>query len=303
MGLGVQLGHIGSTANATGVSESAVAFEQAGYDSLWVLDRLLVAQDPQTLYPGTVDGRQAPDYERVLDPITALAAAAAVTHTIGIGTSVLVAPWYRPAMLARALATLDILSNGRLTVGLGLGWSADEFQAVGVPQTDLGTQLDETLDVMDAMFAPDPISYHGAHMTIPSSTTGIKPVRAGGPPVLLAAFSPAGMDRIARRASGWNPAGLPVAALSPMWGAIRGMAEGHGRNPDDLRLVVRANLDVRAAPISGERKSYSGSISQIADDLNETEQAGAHQVILGCFDGRSLPETIDIYGRVASALR
>ncbi len=109
---------------------------------------------------------------------------------------------------------------------------------------------------------------------------GLKPRQRPRPPLVLAAYSPAGLDRIARRADGWTPAGLPVAAIPPMWAALRDMATGHGRDPDALTLVVRANVKQSTTPLGPDRPSYWGSVEQIAGDLEATRVAGAHELIL-----------------------
>lgn len=269
MRLGVSLAQTGRLADPAAIRSAATAAEQVGYSSVWVLDRL------------GAGGR--PDLTTVLDPLTVLTYAAACTTRVGLGTSVLVAPWYRPALLARSLSSLDVLSDGRLTVGLGLGASLDEFAAVGVPRQELGRRLDDALDVLDDVFAPS----SGAHRR---------------PPVLLAAGSTDDLDRVARRADGWNPSGLPVDLLAPMWATVRDLAAGHGRDPDSLRLVVRATIDLRDEPIDGERDPYSGTDEQIAADLEDTRRAGADEVILGVECDDCLDEALDVYARVAEAV-
>ena len=269
MRLGVSLAQTGRLADPAAIRSAATAAEQVGYSSVWVVDHL---------------GRgRRPDLTTVLDPLTVLTYAAACTTRVGLGTSVLVAPWYRPALLARSLSSLDVLSDGRLTVGLGLGASLDEFAAVGVPQQELGRRLDDALDVLDDVWAA--------------------PV--GGrrrPPVLLAASSTEGLDRVARRADGWNPSGLPVEMLAPMWATVRDLAAGHGRDTDALRLVVRATVDLRDEPVDGLRAPYCGTEEQVAADLEDTRRAGADEVILGVDCDDCLDEALDVYARVAEAV-
>ncbi|HKY67112.1 MAG TPA: LLM class flavin-dependent oxidoreductase [Acidimicrobiales bacterium] len=269
MRLGVSLAQTGRLADPAAIRSAATAAEQVGYSSVWVLDRL------------GAGGR--PDLTTVLDPLTVLTYAAACTTRVALGTSVLVAPWYRPALLARSLSSLDVLSDGRLTVGLGLGASLDEFAAVGVPRRELGRRLDDALDVLDDVFSPA----SGAHRR---------------PPVLLAASSTDDLDRVARRADGWNPSGLPVDMLAPMWATVRDLAAGHGRDPDTLRLVVRATIDLRDDPIDGDRAPYSGTDEQIAADLEDTRRAGADEVILGVECDDCLDKALGVYARVAEAV-
>jgi len=280
MHYGLALPQVGALAQPDAVRTVAAAADAAGFSSLWALDRVLAPVSPRTAYPASPDGVLPIEQHTVLDPLGALTLAAAVTERIRVGTNVLVAPWYAPVLLARSLTTLDLISGGRLTVGLGLGWSADEYAAVGVPQRDLAVSLEETLDVLHAVWTDDVVEHRGRRSLIAPSTVEPKPSRRSGPPVLLAAYTPAGLDRVARRADGWTPAGLPVAAIAPMFAAVRDAAVGHGRDPDALQLVVRANIKVTDRPIEGDRPSYWGSIEQIVDDLAATRATGAHEVIL-----------------------
>jgi probable F420-dependent oxidoreductase len=278
--IGLALPQVGALADPAAIVTVATAAEAAGYSSLWALDRLLAPVHPRTPYPATPDGLLPAEQYTVLDPIGALTLAATVTERIRVGTSVLVAPWYAPVVLARTLTTLDHISAGRLTVGLGLGWSVDEYEAVGVTQRRLAGHSEEILDVLDATWTKSVVAHRGERYHIAPSTVLPKPVQKPRPPLLLAAYTPAGLDRVARRADGWIPAGLPVEAVAPMFAAVREMAATHGRSPDALELVVRANIKITADAIAGDRPSYWGSVDQIAEDLDATRAAGAHEIIL-----------------------
>jgi probable F420-dependent oxidoreductase len=302
MRLGVSLAQVGRLADPASVRSAAVAAEQVGYSSIWVHDRLLAPVDPRSPYDGVPGAELPPEHANALDPLSVLTYAAAVTSRVRLGTSVLVAPWYRPALLARSLSSLDVLSDGRLTVGLGLGWSLDEYEAVGVPQRELGRRLEEALDVLSVVWGADPVAYEGRDLHIAPALMGPKPVQRPRPPVLLAAYSPDGLDRVARRADGWNPAGLPVEMLAPMWTTVRALAAGHGRDPDDLELVVRANIRLTARPVEGERPSYHGTLDQVAVDLDATRAAGAHEVILRLDGDLGLNQALEHYACIAEAL-
>ncbi|MEY2450441.1 MAG: hypothetical protein QOD92_15 [Acidimicrobiaceae bacterium] len=280
MNYGIGLPQVGRLADPDAVRAVATTADAIGLSSLWAMDRVLAPLDPRTPYPASPDGVLPVEQHRVLDPLGVLTLAASVTERIRIGTSVLVAPWYAPVLLARSLTTLDIISGGRLTVGLGLGWSIDEYEAVGVEQSGLARAVEEVLDVLHTVWVDEVVEHHGQRYRIAPATIDPKPVHASGPPVLLAAYTPAGLDRVARRADGWTPAGLPVAAVAPMFTQVRDAAATYGRDPDTLQLVVRANIKVTDRPLDGSRPSYCGSIDQIVSDLVDTRDAGAHEVIL-----------------------
>jgi probable F420-dependent oxidoreductase len=298
----IHLPQLGRLAEPAAVRAAAVAAEEAGYSGVYVRDRLLGPIKPRTPYAATTDGEWPVEQRTALDPIGTLTLAATVTSRVRLGTSVLVGPWYPPMLLARALTTLDLISEGRLNLGLGLGWSIDEYEAVGVPQRHLGARADELLDVLDAAWGSDPVSYTGTRIQIAPCYIDPKPAQKPRPPIVLAARTPPGLDRVARRADGWNPSGLPVDAVPPMWRVIRDMAAAHGRDPDSLRLVVRANIRLTDRALGDDRQTYFGSLEQVADDLAATRELGVHEVILSLYgDIPTVDELMQTYAAVAAA--
>ena len=303
MKIGIQLAQLGRQAQPAAVRATARAAETLGYDSVWVMDRLLAPVEPRNPYPASPDGTLPVEQRTSLDPLASLAFAAACTERVRLGASVLVAPWYRPVALARALTSIDVLSDGRLTVGFGMGWSVDEYDALGVPQRHLAERQEELFDVLDAVWGPGPAEHHGPTVDLHPSDIGLRPVQRPRPPILLAAYTPTGLDRIARRADGWTPAGLPVEAIAPMWSMVRDAAAGHGRDPDSLQLVARANITLYERPIDGERPSYYGNIEQVAEDLAATEAAGADELVLALSGDVPLDATLEAYAALVETLR
>jgi probable F420-dependent oxidoreductase len=264
----------------TDVTHVARTAEQAGFDSLWVYERLLFPTNPAGPLYG-IPGLDWPAcYEGgTADPLTVLAAAAAVTDTIRLGSSVLVTPLHIPVQLAKALATIDNLSGGgRLIAGFGSGWSADEMQAAGVSLADRGRSLDETLDVCAAVWGPDPVRHQGLSV-IPESLISPKPV-SRIPVMIGGGFGGAAMDRVARRADGWLPTALPPAALSAMWGQIREAAAGYGRDAAAMELIYRANIILTDGPAGADRQPFVGSMDQIVEDAVALAGAGATELII-----------------------
>ncbi|MVU82682.1 TIGR03619 family F420-dependent LLM class oxidoreductase [Nocardia sp. ET3-3] len=234
------------------VAHYATALEQAGADSLWVGERLIAATNPAVGYAGKPT---IPDeFNSVLDPLLLLGIAAAVTERVRLGTNVLIAPLHRPAHLARALTTLDVVSNGRLLPGFGIGWSPEEYEASGVEFSHRGARLDETLDALEAIWTTDPAGYRGRFVTVPEHRSELKPVQRPRPPIYLGAFNPAGLARIGRRADGWLPV-VPVPG-PPAWGQrLLGLRElidqaavEAGRDPKAIDTVVRVNVAAGTDP-------------------------------------------------------
>jgi probable F420-dependent oxidoreductase len=280
MKIGLGVPQIGDLADPAKTREVAIAAEDLGYASLWALDRMLAPVAPRSPYPASADGSLPLEQRRVLDPLITLTVAAAVTERIALGTNVLVAPWYAPIVLARSLASLDVVSGGRLRVGLGLGWSVDEYAAVGVPKQHLGARLEEVLDVLTVAWGDDVVAIETSRESIAPSTFEPKPVQRPRPPVLLAAYTPAGLERVARRADGWTPAGLPLEVVRTMWGEVIAMAERHGRDAERMRLVVRANVKVVPGLADEDRPVFVGSLDQIRRDVDRASVIGADELVL-----------------------
>jgi probable F420-dependent oxidoreductase len=248
MKIGFTLPQTGAVAWQAGeVARYAREVEQLGGDSLWVIDRLLSPPNPKVGYNGADTFPE--EFRAILDPFVLLSVAASATERVLIGSNILNTPWYPPALLARTLTTLDVLSGGRLVPGLGVGWSPEEYDAVGVPMAERGARLDETLDALDRLWTEDPASYEGMHVRVPETRSALKPVRK--PPIYLAGFAPGAMRRVARRADGWLPAlVLPQftdvdAAVNQPLAAIRAMAVEEGRDPGTLDMILRIYPTVR----------------------------------------------------------
>jgi len=278
MRVGFILPNIGPAGTPKAIAEAARRGEALGYDTLWVTERLLYPVKPQTPYVASTDGSWPEAFKLNLDPLETLTYAAALTSRIGLGTSVLDLPFYNPVVLARRLTTLDILSGGRLRVGLGHGWSKDELDAVGASPSERGRRADEFLRVLKAIWTTDPVEFHGTYYHIPRSIISPKPVQKPHPPIYLAAFAPAALRRAGTLADGWNPVGLPVPAMAQMLSQIREMAKAAGRDPARLELVVRANVHVTPQALGGERRIFNGSLEQVREDIEGVRGLGASEV-------------------------
>jgi probable F420-dependent oxidoreductase len=274
MQLGLSLPQLGAFGGREAVARVATHAEAIGFDSLWVADRLLLPHEPRDPYPGTPDLSWPDVFAACLDPLDTLSFAAAHTHGIALGTSVLNLPYYRTLAIARRLATLDVLSGGRLLVGAGLGWSRDEFDALGVSPHGLGRRLDDQLDAIEAIWHDDPVRFDGDGERIPLGAVGPKPLQRPRPPLYLAAFTEPGLRRIARRADGWLTAFLPLDAIVAMHGRIRDLATEAGRDPDRIDLLVRANLHVTSTRVTPDATPFVGTVEQIADDIARYADAG-----------------------------
>jgi probable F420-dependent oxidoreductase len=278
LGLGLpQRAGVNLRTDVTNVARSA---EAAGFDSLWVYERLLYPVEPSTGLYGMPGVPWPAGYEGCADSLAVLAAAAAVTDTIRLGGGLFVAPLHIPIQLAKALATIDGLSGGgRLLAGLGNGWAQDELRAVGAELADRGRSLDETMDVLEAVWGEDPVSYRGRRTVIDRALIQPKPVQKI--PVLLGGGNTAAaLDRIARRSDGWIPSGYPPAAVAAMWAQIRQKATEYGRDASAMQLIYLTHFTITEGTADADRQPFAGSMEQILADLAAISAAGADEVII-----------------------
>lgn len=300
MRIGLNLPHYGSLTSPEAVTGVSRAAETLGFDSLWTGDRLLSPLVPSDRYPGG-DGTMPAEMSTYLDPLTALTFAAAGTSRIRLGTSTLNAPWYPPVLLARTLTTIDVFSRGRLDVGLGLGWSRDEYTATGVPWRGRGERLDEIIDVLEAVWAAPVVGHEGVHFRVPDSRIEPKPVQRPRPPILLAGLRPQATTRIARRADGWLAVGLPLPYLRSLWDKIRSEAEAYGRDPGTLRMVQRLNPRLTTSPADPARVPATGTLEQVAA---YAKAAAADEVFIDLtLTVTHQDEMLDLAGRFLGLMR
>ena len=278
MRLGFALPTLGPMAGPDALAESAQRAEALGYHSAWVADRLLAPVAPRSPYPASADGALPEYFKRSMDPVEALTFAAAHTRRITLGTSVLNMPFYHPVVLARRLATLDVLSGGRLRVGLGQAWSVDELEAVGADPKARGERADEFIRVLKALWGPDPVEFQGRHFRVARSIVGLKPVQAPHPPLYLAAYVAPALRRAAALADGWLPSGVPLPALGQMVIQLRTLAREAGRDPARLEVIYLTGAQVTDAALDDAKRGLlSGSAAQIRGDLGAPARRRRHR--------------------------
>jgi probable F420-dependent oxidoreductase len=290
MRLGFSLPVFGkAAATPGGIARYAREAEQAGAGSLWVGDRLLSPVNPVVPYPGYETMPE--EFHTAYDPFTALAIAAAVTETAVLGSSTINATQYQPANFARLLTSIDVAANGRLLPGLGIGWSPDEYSAVGIPMSERGKRLDDLLDLLDTWWTKETVSHDGVGYSIPETNVALKPVRK--PRVHLAGFGEKALRRVAERADGWLPVWsvpeqFPTDLLTSTLAKIRADAEQAGRDPRALGVALRVN----AAP-GTKPELIAESVAKIVETL-DPDQAFVDLTYLTS----SVEEHIDLTGRL-----
>ena len=279
--IGFSLPHMGSLASAENIAFAARYAESEGFDSLWVIDRILWPVEPQTPYPPSPDGSWPEIYQNVIDPISTLTYVAGLTQKIKLATGIVDMLYQNPLLLANRCAALDNLSKGRLLLGLGIGHSKDEFDAVGVFFEKRGERADEFLQVLNKIWYDDTVEHKGKYYTIPKSVIGPKPYQEKIP-LYLAGFSPKALDRvISSNANGW--VGIPQLGIDDFKQGqerLRKTAKEHGRDPNSIEFPILVFPEVTETKLGSDRLPMNGSIKQISEDILELENLGVDHVNL-----------------------
>jgi probable F420-dependent oxidoreductase len=247
MDIGVMLPVEGDLAGRQLILDSARQAEELGFHSVWVSDRMLKPVGPATGYPYSAErGQIAFRADRNwLDPIAVMGLVTAVTSRVLIGTNVLVLPYRNPVVLAQEAASLDFLSDGRLLLGVGVGWMQEEFDALGVPRAQRGRRTDEYIRQMRDLWAnPLGVTTRGEFFNIEGLALASRPARASGPPILIGGNSPAALDRTARLGDGWAGVDLSPAEMTEVTARLTELAQGYGRTRQDLQLTLKLRMPV-----------------------------------------------------------
>lgn len=276
----------GILADRDAITTLARRAEALRYDSIWVTDRLLIPVQSRSLYPYSPTGAfpLGPD-EPWLESLTAITYLATITSRIAVGTSVLVIPYRNPVVAAKALATADYLSGGRVILGAGTGWWREEFEALGVPFRDRTARTVEYLTIMKQIWTSPRVTFEGRFARIAASG-GVQPhpVRRPHIPIWIGGHSEAALRRVVAVGDGWHPIGLrpPVGLQPPEMAArvrrVRDLAAAAGRDPAAITISFKAPLKFAEAA-SQARTLLTGTPDQIVEDLRTYVDAGVEHFV------------------------
>ena len=243
MEFGLHLPHVGPLATREGITEFAQLVEKLGFDALWVSDHIVVPRSLDSRYPYSRDGSfpVSPDVS-LMEPIATLLFAAAVTERVKLGTTVLVLPMRNPIVTAKQLASLDVLSNGRLILGVGTGWMEEEFQMLGVPFKRRGARTNEYIRLLKALWTEENPSFEGEFWQIKNVGFNPKPLQQPHPPIWTGGHSAPALRRAGRLSDGWHAVGVSPDTLREQFQEVQRHAEEAGRDPASLTLSVRPRV-------------------------------------------------------------
>jgi len=274
--------------------------EALGFHSVMIADHVVFPTTITSKYPYTVSG-VFPGQGDALEQLTLVTFAAAKSRRLRLVTSVMIVPYRNPVVTAKALATIDVLSNGRLTVGVGVGWLREEFEALAAPDFDRrGAVSDEYLRIFKALWTQNPASFQGRFYQFDRLRCLPQPVQKPHPPIWVGGHSRAALRRAARYGDGWHPVGanpavpLRPAELRASLDELYRMTEAEGRDPSKLAISYKAPVfDTEPVTLNGrERRPFSGSPAQIAEDIATYEKLGVGELV---FDFRTddLAQSLD----------
>jgi probable F420-dependent oxidoreductase len=239
MRIGLHALGIGTGARPEVIRAVTAAAEAGGFATLWSGEHVVMVDRPASRYPCSADGQIAvPAAADWLDPLLGLSFAAAVTSRIGLATGVLLLPEHNPVIVAKQAATLDVLSGGRVTLGVGIGWSAEEFAALGIGFSRRGQRTAEYVAAMRALWADDVASFSGEFVRFEAVRVNPKPVRARRIPVVVGGNSDAALRRVAAFGDGWYGFNLTADAAAERVSALAEQCRQRGRSLGELSVAV-----------------------------------------------------------------
>jgi probable F420-dependent oxidoreductase len=311
MRFGFYLPTRGETATPEALTTLVSRAEKLGFASVMIADHVVFPVVIKSKYPYTVDGA-FPGQGDALEQLALTAFIAGQTTTLRLVTSVMILPHRNPVVTAKMLATIDVLSRGRVTVGVGVGWLREEFEALDAPDFDRrGAVSDEYLRIFKILWTETPASFSGAFYHFDAVRCLPQPVQKPHPPIWIGGHSTAALRRVAKLGDGWHPVGanpaVPLGAgeLRARLDELHRLTEAEGRDPGTLTISYKAPIYDAGRPSSGassaDRRPFSGTTAHVVDDIATWAKLGVSELI---FDFRSatLTESLERMERFATTI-
>jgi probable F420-dependent oxidoreductase len=281
---GLDLGIYGPLAQPDTVINLAKFAESAGFSSVWLADHVVFPKIFESKYPySATGGFPAPTTDPLLEPIATMGVLAGATKNIRIGTAVLIIPYRNPVLLARMLITIDQFSNGRITLGAGVGWLKEEFEALDTADFSLrGKVTDEYLEIFKALSLGKEVTYQGETYNFKTVYSMPGSVQRPHPPILIGGIANPALRRVVKHGNGWLAVALDSVHIQERLKTLKDISERYDRSFDELDLVYKIFLnpgEPQKGPF-GNREVGTGSEKQIIEDLKNVLGAGFKSVII-----------------------
>ncbi len=283
----------GALGNADDITEIVLGGERLGYATIVIGDHIVFPVTVASPYPYTIDGG-FPGVGDAMEQLTLMSFVAGITKSTRLVTSVMILPHRNPLVTAKVLATIDVLSKGRVTVGVGVGWMREEFEALSAPDFDKrGASSNEFLEIFKKCWTQDPVSHEGEFYSFKELRCVPHPVQKPHPPIWIGGHSKAALRRVAKYADGWHPVGatsaspLPPEEFQRLLDQLKRMMEAEGRDFDELTISFKApSYDPGKVPEGHDRLLFTGEPARISEDIRAYKAMGVHEVV---FDFRTPP--------------
>jgi probable F420-dependent oxidoreductase len=281
--IGAKLPEFGPIVNEVPLSDAARRAEAAGFDSVWASDHIVMVRETASTYPYSRDGDLTWDPAQPrFDAVVSMTVAATATERVEVGVAVMIAALRNPLVLATQLATLDVVSRGRVVFGVGAGWLAEEFEALEVPFETRGSRLNEWIEIARDCWTGTPAGRTYEHYTLPEGVL-CYPTPVHDIPILVGGMSPAALKRAGRRGDGWlafqRADAVDLAALEAGMNTIRREAGALGRVAPRMVVRLTGPLDLSARAVPRLEAIGVTEVIVETDWRSETEPQRTHDTL------------------------
>ena len=289
----------GPLANRHDLSAILQTAERVGFASVMVADHIVLPTQINSPYPYTVKGNFVSEGE-CFEQLAMMAFVAGRTEKMRIVSSVMIVPHRNPVFNAKALATIDVLSGGRVTVGIGVGWMEEEFKALAAADfKHRGAVTDEYIAIFKKLWTGEPATHKGKFYSFDEVLCQPKPIQIPGPPIWIGGHTNPALRRVARFGDGWHPVGataaspLPPEEMRQKLDTIRGLMQAEGRDFNKLQISYKAPIyDGGMAPKGETRRLFTGGADAALQDIATFRDLGVHELVFD-FRAPSLNECLD----------
>jgi len=266
----------GPLVNRADITRFARTGERLGFASVMVADHIVVPEQTDSVYPYTADGKFLSKGD-ALETLTTMAFIAGATETLRMVSSVMIVPHRNPILTAKAISTIDVLSGGRVTVGVGVGWFREEFEALHTAPFDKrGAVTNEYLEIFKKLWTQSPVSHEGEFYRFGPVHCEPLPIQKPHPPIWIGGHSKPALRRVARYGDGWHPVGavaaspLPPEEMRQKLDELKRLTEAEGRDFDKLTISFKAPLyEPNLKEVAGARRPVNGWAAQVAAEIRE----------------------------------
>ena len=285
LSFGLDVGVYGRLATREHILELARLAEESDFDSIWVADHVIFPATFTSRYPYNASGRFPVNMslEPLLEPIATMGVLVGATKRVRIGTAVLVMPYRNPVLLGRMLVTLDVLSGGRMILGAGVGWLAEEFAALDARDFSArGKVTDEGLEIVRRLCQGGEVAFQGTHYQLDPVISSPGSVQRPHIPMLIGGTTRPALERVARLGDGWISTDMRPERLAKRLDTLRGLCAAQGRDFAALSLTHKVFINIGEArrDAQGDRELGTGSAAEISEDLRRLVDLGFRNVIV-----------------------